>query len=266
MFRSRYNSSYLNWVFLLITIIVFIFIYAPIFSITLTSLSPGERAIFPLEGFSLKWYGILFTNSSILEALKTSIIIGISTMVITVIIAICAAYVMVRYNFRGKDTFIGILLSPMIIPWLIVGISLLSFYQLLKIPSGLINIILGHVAVTTPYAALVIAARLQGFNIHLEEMARSLGANEIQIFTRIMLPYIFPGILGAALLTFIMSFDEFIITFFLIGPGTITLPIKIMSMLRFGISPEINALSTIIVALSATIFIIASFLLTRKTS
>jgi spermidine/putrescine transport system permease protein len=175
---------------------------------------------------------------------------------VTLVLAVLTGYALVRYSFRLKPALTGLLVAAMLIPYLVVGIGLLSFWAILGVERGLHLVVLAHVALSLPYAALVIAARLQGFDRGLEEAAASLGAGRMAIFRRIVLPILMPGIIAAAALTFAISIDEFNVAYFLVGTET-TLPIYIFSSLRFGLTPELNALSTLILVVSIGLSAIA---------
>jgi len=225
---------------------VYVFVFLPIAIVILMSFNSAKFGAFPLQGFSLDWYRQLFQDRTIWEALSNSLIIALGTILVAVPMGTMGAFALVRYQFRLKSLFTSILVLPLVIPGLIIGISLLSFYHLLGVSTSRLTVILGHAALVLPYATLMIAARLQGFDIHLEEAAASLGAAPATVFRKVTLPVIASGIVAAALFAWTISFDEFIVTFFIIGGAKQTLPLKIWSLLKFGISPKINAASAVI--------------------
>lgn len=259
MERSRLpGRSVGSYLLVAYALAVYGFLFAPIGIVVLMSFNSARYSSFPLEHFTWQWYGDLFANVSIWESLQNSLVVASATTVLAATLGTLAAYALVRYQFRLKTAFTAVLLVPLIVPGIIMGVSLLSFYNFLGIPTSLITIILGHTALALPYAALVVAARLQGFDRHLEEAAASLGAPYHRVFRRVTLPLLAPGIIAAGLFAWTISFDEFIITFFVTGIRQ-TLPIRIWSLLKFGLSPTINAISAIV--LIVALVLIASALI-----
>jgi spermidine/putrescine transport system permease protein len=230
----------------LYAVAVYIFLFLPIAIVILMSFNSAKIGAFPLQGFTFEWYRQLAEDRTIWEALSNSLIIALGTILVSVPLGTMGAYALVRHQFPLKSLFTSILMLPLVIPGIIMGISLLSFYHLLGVATSRLTVILGHAALVLPYATLVIAARLQGFDVRLEEAAASLGAAPATVFRKVTLPVIASGIVAAALFAWTISFDEFVITFFIIGGARQTLPLKIWSLLKFGISPTINAMSAII--------------------
>lgn len=167
---------------------------------------------------------------------------------------------MYRYKFKGKSVVDGMLNVPLVLPEIVMGISLLAFFSMLKLPLGIITLIIAHVTFSIPYVIVVIRARLQGFDKSVEEAAMDLGANEWKTFRLITLPIIQPAIVASALLAFTISIDDVIVSFFVAGPGSTTLPLQIFSMVRFGVTPEINALSTIMLVATLLVVIVSELL------
>lgn len=251
--------------------LVFIFFYAPIAVLIIFSFNSG-RVVSQWEGFSLAWYAKLFSNRDIGLALYNSIVVaGVSTVISTVM-GTLVALGMERFDFRGKLSMDSVLYLPIIIPDIAMAVMLLLFFvqagQLLApiglgFSLGLGTIILAHVAFNISYVAVVVRARLADFDKSLEEAARDLYANEWNTFRYVTLPLIMPGILGGALLAFTISLDDFVVTFFTSGPGSTTLPLRIYSMVKTGITPEINALSTLML-LASMVLVLGSLALQRK--
>ena len=251
--------------------LVFIFFYAPIAVLIIFSFNSG-RVVSQWEGFSLAWYAKLFSNRDIGLALYNSIVVaGVSTVISTVM-GTLVALGMERFDFRGKLSMDSMLYLPIIIPDIAMAVMLLLFFvqagQLLApiglgFSLGLGTIILAHVAFNISYVAVVVRARLADFDKSLEEAARDLYANEWNTFRYVTLPLIMPGILGGALLAFTISLDDFVVTFFTSGPGSTTLPLRIYSMVKTGITPEINALSTLML-LASMVLVLGSLALQRK--
>ena len=243
--KSKTNVGFSSFIAL-----IYVFIFAPIVIVVYMSFGKDKSNQFPLQEFSLDWYEKLFQNMSVWGSYRISLIIALTSTFIVLILATLAAYAIVRYRFKFKSVFISLMLAPMLIPAVITGISMLLYYNFLSVPSGMFTVVIGHVVLSLPYAAMIITARMQGFDVHQEEAARNLGASDLTTFRKILMPYLMPGLIGGGLFALTISLDEFALTFFLNSPSTQTLPIRIYSMLRFGITPELNALSTIILLVS----------------
>ncbi|EJO5347433.1 extracellular solute-binding protein [Clostridium botulinum] len=236
--------------------LVYVFLYLPILVLVVFSFNKSKlNATF--TGFTLDWYKNLINNTQILEALKNSLIIAFVSTVFAVIIGTLAAIGMYRYKFKGKNAMEGLLYIPVVIPEIVMGISMLAFFSSLNLSAGLVTLILAHITFCISYVIIVVRARLDGFDASLEEAAQDLGATPWQTLTKITLPVISPGIISGALLAFTLSLDDVIISFFAAGPDSNTLPLKIYSMVKFGVTPEINALSTVMMVFTLSIVIIA---------
>lgn len=236
--------------------LVYIFLYLPIFVLVVFSFNKSKlNATF--TGFTLDWYKNLINNTQILEALKNSLIIAFISTFFAVIIGTLAAIGMYRYKFKGKKAMEGLLYIPVVIPEIVMGISMLAFFSSLNLPAGLITLILAHITFCISYVIIVVRARLDGFDSALEEAAQDLGATPWQTLTKVTLPVISPGIISGALLAFTLSLDDVIISFFAAGPDSNTLPLKIFSMVKFGVTPEINALSTVMMVFTLSMVVIA---------
>ncbi|MEI3611348.1 ABC transporter permease [Pseudogracilibacillus sp. SO30301A] len=247
------------------SLVVFAFLYIPIIVLMVFSFNDSKLGTV-WTGFTFDWYIKLFNNSQIIEALLNSLFVATVTTVLSVICGTLAALVLHRYIFIGKKAVDFILMIPVIIPDIVIGIALLSIYGILKINLGLFTVIPGHVVWGISFVALVVLARMAGFDRSLEEAAKDLGANEWQTFWRVTFPLIFPGVLAGALIVFTMSLDEFEVAFFTSGPSSSTLPVLIYSMVRHGVSPEINALSTILIVLIMLAILVWGLTMRRKES
>jgi len=242
---------------------VFAFLYIPIIVLMVFSFNDSKLGTV-WTGFTFDWYIKLFNNSQIIDALFNSLFVAVITTVLSVIFGTLAALVLHRYIFIGKKVIDFLLLIPIIIPDIVIGIALLVIYGILNMKLGLFTVIPGHVVWGISFVALVVLARMSGFDRSLEEAAKDLGANEWQTFWKVTFPLIFPGILAGSLIVFTMSLDEFEVAFFTSGPGSSTLPVLIYSMVRHGVSPEINALSTILIVLIMTAIVIWGLSMKRK--
>jgi spermidine/putrescine transport system permease protein len=239
----------------------YVFLYLPIAILVIFSFNASQYAA-AWRGFTLDWYAALFANEAIGTALRNTLIVaGVSTLISTVF-GTMVALAMERIDFRGKLAFDSLLYLPIIIPDIAMAVMLLLFFVLSNMQLGLLTIIISHVAFNISFVAVVVRARLAYFDISLEEAAQDLYANEWQTFRRVTLPLIMPGILGGALLAFTLSIDDFVITFFTAGPGSTTLPLRIYSMVKLGVTPEINALSSLMLVVSMAL-VMLSLLLQR---
>jgi len=254
-----------RWLSRLLTvhgIVGYVFLYFPIIILVVFSFNASRYASGAWRGFSLEWYATLFSNEAIGVALKNTLVVaGVSTFVSTVF-GTMVALAMERYRFRGKLAFDALLYLPIIIPDIAMAVMLLLFFVLGRARLSLVTIIISHVTFNISFVAVVVRARLAYFDISLEEAAQDLYANEWQTFRRVTLPLIMPGILGGALLAFTLSIDDFVITFFTSGPGSTTLPLRIYSMVKLGVTPEINALSSVMLLVSMGL-VLLSFLLQK---
>jgi len=245
------------------TILVYVWMFAPIVAVVILSFNPQQFGSFPMEGFSLRWYGRLAQNEVILNAFKNSLILGSLTAVVTTAIGIPAAMAFVRYEFRGKNTLNTLLLSPIMIPEVVLGVALLLFIRWLQQPKSFALLLMGHVVLTLPYVLLVVQARLVGIKRVYEEAALSLGANPLQTFKEVTLPLLAPAILAGMLFSFTISFDDVTATLFWATATSQTVPVRIFGMLRNSISPEINALGTVMIVLTISIPLLAGYLSRR---
>ncbi len=236
---------------------ILFFLYAPILVMAFMSFNASEFYQLPFE-FSLKWYENLAKNAEILNAAARSIMIAIVTTVIATILGTAASVALFRFDFRGKHFLQVMLFPPIAIPWLITGTAMLIFFYGIGLGRGTPSVILGHVALAIPYVIVVVSARLATFDATLEEAARSLGAGAWTVTRRVTFPWIAPGIIAGALFAFAVSFDQFVISYFLSEPGDSTLPVLIYTSIRKGFTPEINAISTIIISVSMIVMLIAA--------
>lgn len=233
--------------------VVFVFLYLPIVVLVIFSFS-ASRYSAVWGGFSLEWYAKLSENARVLQALGNSVIVAASATLVAAALGTLAAIGLERARFRGRRLLQTLMYLPVVMPEIVLGIALLIMFVLvLAVPLGLTTITIAHSVFGTAYVALIVRARLQGLDAQLEDAARDLGANSWQVFHRVTLPLIWPGVLGGALLVFTLSFDDFVVAFFVTGPGASTLPIEIYSMVKRGVTPEINALATLILLFSVVL-------------
>jgi spermidine/putrescine transport system permease protein len=243
--------------------LIYLFFYAPIFVMVFFSFNES-RSTQVWGGFSIQWYGELLQDQSVLDAFRTSMIVGVSATAIATVIGTLTALALTRHRFRGKTFADSTIYAATVMPEIVVGVSLLVFFVAIQFPLGIMTIIIAHVAFTISFVTIVVRARLSGMDRSIEEAAQDLGANPIQTFLRVTLPLILPGVMAGALLAFTLSFDDFVITFFVSGVGSSTLPLKIYSMVKFGPSPVINALSTVVLVATMILIFGGSRILARK--
>lgn len=233
------------------------FLYLPILIMALMSFNVSPFYQLPFE-WTTGWYSALWNNSQLIASTWNSIRIAIITTIIATVLGTAASLALYRYEFRGKRILQVLLFPPIAIPWLITGTAMLIFFFGVGIGRGLHAILLGHVALALPYVIVVVSARLQTFAPELEEAARSLGASQWQVTTRVTLPWIMPGVIAGGLFAFAVSFDQFVVSYFLSTPGQATLPVEIYAAIRKGFTPEINAVSTIIIAVSMALMLLTA--------
>lgn len=240
------------WLFLIL-----VFLYAPIFIMALMSFNASQFYQLPFE-FSLDWYKALGENAAIKTSAVRSVLIAIATTILATTLGTAASIALFRYSFPGKRIFQVLLFPPIAIPWLITGTAMLIFFFGIGLGRGTPSVLIGHVALALPYVIVVVSARLATFDPTLEEAARSLGASGWTITMRVTVPWILPGIIAGALFAFAVSFDQFVVSYFLSEPGDATLPVLIYTSIRKGFTPEINAVSTIIIVISMAIMLLAA--------
>jgi spermidine/putrescine transport system permease protein len=230
--------------------LVYLFLHLPILVLMVFSFNNSKFSV-DWQGFTLQWYHRLLERPDILRGLRVSLIVGAAATVISAVLGTLIALALARHQFRGRRTLEGFLYIPIVTPEIVVGISLLIIFALLKFPLGVTTITIAHVAFCISFVVIVVLARLEGMDQNLEEAALILGADEVTTFWKVTVPQLWPGILAGALLAFTMSFDDFVITSFVSGSGSSTLPIVVYGMVRKNVEPSINAISTIILLVTA---------------
>ena len=232
------------------------FLYVPIVLLIVLSFNASKIGV-AWEGFTWLWYGRLMADPELWLATRNSLVIGIASTGVALVLGLGLAVIMERRAFHGKGVLDGILILPLVIPEVMLGVALLLFFVLVQWPLGLFTVTIGHVVFNLPLVTMVIRARLRKIDPVWEEAAQDLGAPPWKAFMKITLPLLRPAILGAGLMAFTFSLDDFVVTFFTTGPGSTTLPLHVFSMMRTGVSPAINALSAILVSLSMLLIAVA---------
>ena len=240
-----------------------IFLYAPLVALMVFSFNDSRRNIV-WQGFTLKYYEKALNNASLIEAFVNSLTIAAVSTFLSLILGALAALALWRFRFPGKAGFDGALALPIVAPEICLGVAMLVFFakvlpwpQGLPWPFNLGAIIIAHVSFSFPFVAVVVRARMASFNRELEEAARDLGASEWRTLKDVILPHRAPSLVAGAFLAFTLSLDDFVITFFTSGPDTVTFPVKVYSMVRFSVTPEVNAASTLLIVLTVVLTAIA---------
>ena len=266
--RSRRSASgpleYLRrWPLQAWLVMVGIFLYAPLLTLMAFSFNDSKRNIV-WKGFTLKYYEKVLQNDSLIAAFGNSLTIAAISTLISVILGAMAALVLWRFRFKGKTVLDGAMALPIVVPEICMGVAMLVFFaKVMPWPTGLpwpLNlgaIIIAHVSFSFPFVAVVVRARLASFNREMEEAAKDLGAGEFMTIRDVLIPHMQPSLIAGALLAFTLSLDDFVITFFTSGPDTVTFPVKVYSMVRFSVTPEVNAASTILIVFTVILTALA---------
>jgi len=230
------------------------FLYIPLVIVIVYSFN-NSRLNAEWVGFTLDWYDKLFHNDEMLTAAGNSLLIALTASLVSTVLGTMAGVAMYRYKLRLLPLLV---LTPIAIPEILMGVSLLIFFVLVNFTLGLVSVTLAHIAFCIGFVAIVVRARLAGMDESLTEAARDCGATPWQAFRYVTLPLIMPGVIAGALMAFTLSIDDFVITFFTAGAGTVTLPLQIYSMIKIAVTPEVNAVSTLLMLLTLALIIIAS--------
>lgn len=241
--------------------LILLFLYLPIFFVILYSFNES-RTTAVWGGFSLKWYEELFRDRDLLDALVNSLILGVLSCVTAAVIGTLGAVGMARSHLKTKGIVEYVARLPIMIPEIILGMVFMAFFTLMNLPFGMVTLVIAHTAFCVPYILMTVKARLVGMDPSLEEAARDLGASSGRAFVDIILPLLMPGVLSGSLLAFAMSLDDVVISIFVNGPRLNTLPIKVYTQMKFGVTPEINALCTLM--LGATLLVLIIWTILKK--
>lgn len=233
-----------------LSILILVFLWTPVVMVMVFSFSTNKYGV-AWDGFTLKWYAALFNNDAVKDALIRSLIIAGVTVVVSTLIGTMAAYGLYKLNFRGKQFLRTSILLPLVFPSVVTGAALLVFFtRLIQIPLGYPSIIIAHIVFSSPLAVFIILGRMQRFDWSWEEAALDLGATPLRTFLRVTGPQLLPAIMASAMLIFPWSFDDFVITYFVSGVGSTTLPIYVFSQMRFGATPVVNTIGTLFVTVT----------------
>lgn len=238
-------------------VLVVVFLYAPIAILLIFSFNNSDVPTFPLSGFTLHWYHQFITNADLRAALETSALVAVLSSIGAVLLGVVASLALARRRFVGKAAVSALLLSPLVIPYVVFGISLLLFFHAVGIPRSILTVVIGHIVISLPYTILVLVPRLDQIDVALEEAAADLGASPLQSFRLIVLPLILPAVLSAFLIAFTTSFDEYALASFVVGTR-VTFPIYLYSALRFPSQlPQVIAVAVVVMVISLVVVISA---------
>jgi spermidine/putrescine transport system permease protein len=260
--EERVRRSFNSRILTIFSIGVFLFLYLPILILVIYSFN-ANRVVGVWEGASLRWYAELFRDTALINAFWTSMWVAFWSTLISTVLGTLVALALERYKFRGKLGLDATLYLPIIIPDIVMALSTLLLFVTLGVALSRYTILAAHVAFNIAFVVVVVRARLAEMDSNLEEAAADLGADPWTTFRRVTLPLLMPAIVSAALLAFTLSLDDFVITFFVSGPGSTTLPVRVYSMIKFGVTPEVNAISTLML-LGSTVLVVLSLLLQRR--
>ena len=235
-------------------IAAYVFLYAPLAIVVAYSFN-DSRLNAEWVGFTFDWYRKLFQNERMLGAAWNSLVIAVVTSAVSTVLGTMAGYALYRFKTRLLPILV---LAPIAIPEILMGVSLLIFFVMLNLTLGMVSIILSHIAFCIGFVAIVVRSRLAGMDESLTEAARDLGASPWQAFRLVTLPLIMPGVFAGALMAFTLSIDDFVITFFTAGVGSSTLPLQIYTMVKISVTPEVNAVSTLLMLLTLALIMIAT--------
>lgn len=252
--------SIVRWLFFTL---IFAYLYVPI-TILVGNAFNANRYGLSWDGFTLQWFVAMWNNPGLMEAAKNSLAVAFCAATVATVIGALAAIGFTFYRFTGRRVLQGTLMTLMMAPDIILAIALLVLFVMLGVSLGFWSLLLAHITFCLPFTTMTVSARLQGFDPFLLDAARDLGASESQVIHRVVLPLLSPALIASWLLSFTLSLDDVIVSSFLTGPSFDVLPLKIFSMVKVGVKPEVNALSTLMVALSLVLVVISQLLLKEK--
>jgi spermidine/putrescine transport system permease protein len=244
------------------TAVVMVFFYLPILILIAYSFNTSRLNIL-WEGFTLSWYAAIWHDSVLIRSLNNSLIVAVVTTLLSVLLGTGGAWLLYRYRFPAQRFVQTLILTPMLIPEVIMGVSLLILFVVIHLELGYTTIIISHVTFCFPFVLVAVQARLAGLDPALEEAAMDLGATPAEAFRKVLIPYLMPAVLAGALMSFTLSLDELIVTYFTASAGTRTLPLEIFGRIKKGLDPTLNAISTMFI-LSTLLLVVAAEMLRRR--
>lgn len=251
------SSSLLKGLLIAGNVLVYAVLLVPLFIVVAISFTSGAGVDFPPPGLSLRWFQYIANRPEFVSGTANSLILAVVATVLALILGVLASIGMVRYSFRGKQVVEALFLAPLIVPSLIIGVSLLYFFSTVGFMDSFQRLVLAHLILTVPYTIRSVSATLYGLDPCYEEASRVMGADQFRTFRNVLLPLLRPGIVVACLFAFIISFDNFNLSIFLINANTVTLPVRILTYLQFQFDPSIAAISTVLLVFTVAILAIA---------
>ena len=242
--------------FRLLVAVLFLFLLAPLIVVLLTSFSNDAFLAFPPQNWGFGGYRALLDNAAFRSGLATSLILAAIVTALTLVVGTAAAYALARYRFPGQAGLLAIFTAPLLLPAIILGLGLLLVFAQIGLLATLPGLVIGHSLVTLPYVIRVILMTMKGIAPALEEAAATLGASAVKVFTRVTLPLMMPGVIAAAALSFLASFDEVVISLFIVGPRLTTLPIEIFHYIEYRADPQVSALSVVLIGLTMALVVV----------
>ena len=258
---KQINKPRVSWP-AVFALVIFVFMYLPILVLAFYSFNKSPYSA-KWQGFTLEWYGKLFSDERILSGLSNSLLVAFCAVGVSAVFGTLMAVGLARYDFPGKKLYQGIAYLPLLIPDIAIAVSTLVCLAAFAIPLSIWTIIAAHIVFCLSYVGLVVSSRMNNINPHLEEAALDLGATPIQAFILVLLPQLMPGIISGCLLAFVLSLDDFLIASFTAGSGANTLPMEIFSRIRTGVKPDINALSVMLISMTAIVALIGELIRNR---
>lgn len=240
-----------------LAMVIYLFLLAPLLVAIPMAFGPTNALTFPPSDYSLDLFRIFFNSPSWLAPLSQSLKIALASMAIAVLAGVPAGYWIARHEFMGKGLISGVIMSPLIVPHIVIGLGLFLYFSYIRISGTIVSIVLGHAMVTLPFVVLMIVAGVNKLDRNLEFGAELMGAGPIRMFLTVVIPQLVPSLVAAAFLAFLGSFDEVVISWFLTGPNTVTLPVKMYNDLQWEVSPVIAAISALLTAISLLVSIVA---------
>lgn len=239
-----------------VALAVVLFLQIPVIVVVLASFSETSYLTIPPQGWTLKWFGVVLTDSAYLSAIRNSLVLAVGSTLISLALGVAASYALFRKMLPGSEALTSLLMSPLIIPSVVIGVALLQYFTLVGLRGGFLVLLIAHVVITVPYIVRSALASLSGIDLSVEEAARVLGANGFTTFRLVTLPLIKPGLVAGALFSFVTSMENVPVTIFLAGPRQTTLPILIFTSVEMGVDPSVAAVSTLlIIATVAALFV-----------
>lgn len=246
----------LKWVLPSCVFLIYCYMLAPVLIVFPISVTEQQYVVFPPTGFTLKWYESFFNSQEFVQSLYLSLRLSVSATVIATVLGTAGAVALVRHRFPGQAPLKAFFISPIIVPGLVLGLAMLIFFGPTLLHGTFTALLIAHIVVILPYVIRVVSANLVGLDIRLDQAAQSLGASRFQVFRTITLPLLRPGIIAGAILAFVQSFDELVVSLFLTGPGLSTLPVSIYHYIEYNSDPTIAAISVIVVVISTTVILL----------